>query len=253
MAREVEMPATNESPLLSLTEVGKTYADGTVAFQDVSFTLDRGEFITIVGPSGCGKTSLLRTASGLMKPSTGVLERDADLGFVFQDASLLPWRTVQKNVELLVELRGIKGRSAAVAEALEIVQLSDFADRYPHQLSGGMRMRASLARWLVLDPQLFLFDEPFGALDEITRELLQVELSRLFSTGRIHGGLFITHSIMEAVFISTRVMVMSRRPGEICAEFEIPFEWPRPAELRFDPAYNALCAEVSEALKEAYR
>lgn len=245
--------STHPAGLLVFDGVGKTFENGTCAFRDISFRLDEGEFVSIVGPSGCGKSSILRAASGLLQPSAGVLRRpDSDIGFVFQDATLLPWRSVRRNVELLLELDGVKDRDRLVDEALDLVGLTAFADHLPRQLSGGMRMRTSLARGLVLNPRLFLFDEPFGALDEITRERLQMELSRLFVARRF-GGLFITHSVFEAVFLSTRVLVMSQQPGEITAEFDVPFATPRASELRFEPEFSALCAEVSAALKDSHR
>jgi len=172
---------------------------------------------------------------------------------VFQDATLLQWRTVERNVELFAELEGMpkEERQQRVAENIELVGLTGHEDKYPKQLSGGMKMRASLARSFVMEPSMFLFDEPFGALDEITRERLNDELLGLFQRKHF-GALFITHSIYEAVFLSTKVLVMSARPGKIVASFDIPFEYPRPPELRFHPDFAALSGEVSHALRGAH-
>lgn len=230
-----------------------TFPDGTHAIDEVSFGLGRGEFVGVVGPSGCGKSTLLRIASGLADCTKGSVAVDrADLGYVFQDATLLPWRTVRDNVELFAELHGVdKGRRRYLAdEAIKLVGLEGFEQHHPRRLSGGMKMRASLARSLTLKPGTFLFDEPFGALDEITRERLNDELLRLFLSERF-AGLFITHSVNEAVFLSTRVLVMSSRPGRIIGEFEVPYEYPRSPELRFHPDFAALAGEVSAALREA--
>ena len=230
------------------------FADGTHALDNVSLSVRQGEFVTVVGPSGCGKSTLLRVASGLEENATGTCEVDREsIGYVFQDATLLPWRTVQRNVELLAELHHMpkQERSRRAAEAIELVGLDGHQDKHPKQLSGGMKMRCSLARSLVMDPKVFLFDEPFGALDEISRERLNDELLQLF-TGVGFAGLFITHSIAEAVFMSTRVIVMSGRPGRILADIDIPFEYPRRPELRYEPAFAEVSGQVSEYLKEAH-
>jgi NitT/TauT family transport system ATP-binding protein len=236
---------------LSFEHIGMTFPDGTEAVRDVSFTVSKGEFVTIVGPSGCGKSTLLKIASGLLEPTTGTVRVDRDrLGYVFQDATLLPWRTVRGNVELLAELHHVpkEERTRLAEEAIQLVGLDGFQDHYPKSLSGGMKMRCSLARTLTLEPPVFLFDEPFGAVDEITREHLNEETQQLFQREGF-AGLFITHSIGEAVFMSTRVIVMSARPGQIVGEFEVPFEYPRPPELRFDPAFAELSGEVSHRLR----
>jgi NitT/TauT family transport system ATP-binding protein len=242
------------SSALTFRNLSMTFADGTHAVDNVSFTVSPGEFVTVVGPSGCGKSTLLRIASGL-QPHTGgecVVDRDS-IGYVFQDATLLPWRTVQRNVELIAELHNVSKaeRAARSAEAINLVGLAGHERKYPKQLSGGMKMRVSLARSLVMDPKVFLFDEPFGALDEISRERLNDELLRLFKKIGF-AGLFITHSIAEAVFLSTRVVVMSARPGRIIADLAVPFEYPRRPELRYDPAFARLSGQVSEALKDAH-
>jgi len=236
---------------LAFQGLGMVFPDGTEALDDISFTVDRGEFVTVVGPSGCGKSTLLRIASGLLQHTSGSVEVDRDdIGYVFQEAALLPWRTVRQNVELLAELRNLpKGdRRAKAQQAIEMVGLSGFEHHYPKSLSGGMRMRASLARSLTLEPPVFLFDEPFGAVDEITREHLNDQTQLMFMAENF-AGLFITHSIGEAVYMSTRVLVMSARPGRLVAEFPIPFEFPRSPDLRFDPEFARISGEVSHALR----
>jgi NitT/TauT family transport system ATP-binding protein len=245
---------TARAAALAFTDVSKTFPDGTFALGSTTFDVAPGEFVTIVGPSGCGKSTLLRIASGLDTPSTGRVDVDrGSLGYVFQDATLLPWRTVRRNVELFAELGGMDKASRArrVAENVALVGLEGFEDKYPKQLSGGMRMRASLARSLVMEPEVFLFDEPFGALDEITRERLNDELLGLFAR-KGFGALFITHSITEAVFLSTRVLVMSARPGRILRTFEVPFEYPRSHDLRFEADFAELSGEVSQTLRGAH-
>ena len=245
---------TNTSSLLTFDSVSMTFDDGTRALDNVSFGVKPGEFVTVVGPSGCGKSTLLRIASNLEANTGGTCSVDRDsIGYVFQDATLMPWRTVQRNVELIAELHkiGKAERQQLAAGAIDLVGLRGFEDKYPRQLSGGMRMRASLARSLVLKPKVFLFDEPFGALDEITRERLNDELLRLF---QIEGfaGLFITHSITEAVYMSTKVLVMSARPGRIIAEFEVPFAYPRNHDLRYEAEFGELCGKISHALRGAH-
>ena len=239
---------------LAFDGIGMIFPDGTEALRDISFSLDRGEFVTVVGPSGCGKSTLLKIASGLLESTAGTVAVDRErIGYVFQDATLLHWRTVLRNVELFAELHDMpkQERTRVAMEAIEMVGLKGFENHYPKSLSGGMKMRASLARTLTLQPPVFLFDEPFGAVDEITREHLNDETQRLFQTQGF-AGLFITHSISEAVFMSTRVLVMSARPGRIVAEFEVPFDYPRKPELRFDPAFAELCGRVSSELRGAH-
>ncbi len=236
---------------LSFNNIGMVFPDGTEALKDVTFSIDRGEFVTVVGPSGCGKSTLLKIASGLLENTAGECTVDRSrIGYVFQDATLLHWRTVLGNVELFGELHEIPKaeRRKLAQDAIELVGLSGFENHYPKSLSGGMKMRASLARTLTLSPPVFLFDEPFGAVDEITREHLNDETQRLFQTEGF-AGLFITHSISEAVFMSTKVLVMSARPGRIVAEFDVPFEYPRHPDLRFDPDFAILSGEVSQALR----
>jgi len=214
---------------LNLRNISMTFPDGTQAIDDVVLTIERGEFVTIVGPSGCGKSTLLRIVSGLQLPTSGSCAIDRQsLGYVFQDPVLLPWRNVQKNVELNAELQNVPTdqRREAAQKAINLVKLSGQELKYPHQLSGGMKMRCSLARSLVSQPKVFLFDEPFGALDEMTRERLNDELLNIFLQEKF-AGLFITHSIHEAVFLSTRVIVMSSQPGRFVSEHKIGFPFPR--------------------------
>jgi len=244
----------SSSALLSFANVSMTFDDGTKALDNVSFGINDGEFVTVVGPSGCGKSTLLRIASNLEANTGGTCSIDRDsIGYVFQDATLMPWRTVAHNVELIAELHKLpkSERQKLSAEAIDLVGLNGFEDKYPRQLSGGMRMRASLARSLVMKPKVFLFDEPFGALDEITRERLNDELLRLFQLEGF-AGLFITHSITEAVYMSTKVLVMSARPGKIIASFDVPFSYPRSHDLRYEPEFGELCGKISHALRGAH-
>jgi NitT/TauT family transport system ATP-binding protein len=241
-----------DSPALSFDRVSMVFPDGTAALQDLTLDVRPGELISVVGPSGCGKSTMLRVAAGLTQATGGTVAVTRDrLGFVFQDATLLPWRTVQGNTELLLELHGVarSEREERAALAIRAVGLEGFEHHHPKQLSGGMRMRASLARWLTLEPNVFLFDEPFGSLDEITRERLNEELLRLFQDNGF-AGLFVTHSIFEAVYLASRVLVMSPRPGRIVADIAVPFGYPRAAELRFDPTLAAIGGAVSAALRD---
>jgi NitT/TauT family transport system ATP-binding protein len=252
-ARSRPAVATGER-VLHFRDVAKEFPDGTVALEGVDLDIQRGEFVTVVGPSGCGKSTLLRIASGLSPATGGTVDVDAErIGYVFQDATLLPWRSVLKNVQLLAELHGLSktATNQASRDAIDLVGLKGHEKKLPRALSGGMKMRASLARSLTLDPDLFLFDEPFGALDEITRERLNDELIRLFHA-KGFGALFITHSVSEAVYLSTRVMVMSGRPGHIVDTFEVPFGADRTPELRFTPEFAALSGQVSHALREGH-
>ena len=236
---------------IAFSGVSKVFPDGTHALDDVSFSLTQGEFFTVVGPSGCGKSTLLRIASGLEDATEGHVDVDRErLGYIFQDSTLMPWRTVQKNVELLGELHRMPKaeRSRLAADAIQTVGLEGFEKHYPNALSGGMKMRVSIARSLTMNPAVFMFDEPFGALDEITRERLNEETLRLFKEEQF-AGLFITHSIPEAVFLSTRVGVMSPRPGRIVDIFDIPFPYPRDPQLRFEPEFAELAGAVSASLR----
>jgi NitT/TauT family transport system ATP-binding protein len=239
-------------PLVAFRQVGRSF--GTIeALHPCDLEVGRGEFVSIIGPSGCGKSTLLRLASGLDTPTTGRLEFATDsIGYVFQDPTLMPWRTVRANVALLAELRGTRGRFLAelVDGALATVGLTSFADHLPHQLSGGMKMRASLARSLVLDPEVFLFDEPFGALDEITRARLNLVVQDLFLT-RKFAAILVTHSVEEAVFLADRVVVMSARPGRIVEEIDVPFPFPRDLELRYEADFASCAGRVAKALEAA--
>lgn len=243
--------APPDSPRLAFVDVSHTFPDGTRALDGVNLSIKKGEFVAVIGPSGCGKSTLLRLASGLLTASQGsVLGDRNDIGFVFQDPTLLPYRTVLKNVELFAELHHVKKaeRLRLAREALSLVGLEGVEDKYPKALSGGMKMRASLARSLVLHPSLFLFDEPFAAVDEITRQRLNDELMRLFASKRF-AAIYITHSISEACYVASRVVVMSDRPARIKAEVEIPFEYPRAESLRYDPDFVRWAQEVSAMLR----
>ncbi len=240
------------NPLISFADVSVRFGDVT-AVNAFSQTIEAGEFVSLVGPSGCGKSTVLRLASGLVPPTTGAIARSTEnVGYVFQDATLMPWRTVRKNVELLGELENLDNseRSRRADEVLELVGLSEFSEHYPLQLSGGMKMRASLARSLLLEPDLFLFDEPFGALDQITRARLNDELMALYASRRF-GSIFVTHSVDEAVYLATRVLVMCARPGKIVAEFAIPFDYPRDPSIRYSAQFTKIAGAVAEALEEA--
>ncbi|MFI9485753.1 ABC transporter ATP-binding protein [Promicromonospora sp. NPDC052451] len=237
---------------LVLDDVTKAFPTGTVALEGVSLSVTAGEFVSVVGPSGCGKSTLLRLASGLDHVTGGSIEVNAtSTSYVFQEPTLLEWRSALRNVELVGELRGAAkpDRRRRAQEALDLVGLSGFEKQHPRQLSGGMRMRVSIARALVAEPDLALFDEPFGALDEITRLRMQTELQSLFQL-KSFAGLFITHSVSEAVYLSTRVVVMSGRPGRVVADIPVPWSYPRPPELRYDAGFAALTGEVSAALGE---
>lgn len=251
--------------LLSAQQVALTYGGGVRALEGISLELPPGQFVSLVGPSGCGKSSILRLIAGLAAPTAGNLRVAGQppararrggvrLAFVFQDPTLLPWRRVEDNVALPLELAGQSRptRMQAARGALELVGLADFARRFPSQLSGGMRMRASLARALVVQPELLLLDEPFAALDDITRQKLNAELSRLWEQRR-WTGVFVTHNIAEAVFLSQRIIVMSPRPGRIVADVVVPFAFPRMMELRSQPEFARLCGEVMSLLERGSR
>ena len=236
---------------LVMEEISKTFGTGTVALTGVDLVVAAGDFVSVVGPSGCGKSTLLRLAAGLEDATSGRIQVEASsTSYVFQEPTLLEWRSALANVELVGELRGLPKaeRRLRAREAFDQVGLTGFEKQFPRQLSGGMRMRVSIARSLVAEPQLALFDEPFGALDEITRLRMQTELQRLFQL-KSFAGLFITHSIPEAVYLSNRVLVMSGRPGRIVADFNVPWAYPRPPELRYEPEFTALTGAVSAALE----
>jgi len=238
-------------PAVAFAGASMTFPDGTRALDGIDLSVRPGELVALVGPSGCGKSTMLRLAAGLETPTAGLVSVDrAAMAFIFQEATLLPWRRVQGNVELLAELSGLgpDERRRRATEALQLVGLTGFEGHFPRQLSGGMKMRVSLARALVQQPRLFLFDEPFAALDEIGRERLQGETRDLF-VRQGFAGLFVTHSIPEAVFLSTKVVVLTARPGRIAASFEVPFGEDRPAGLRFEPEFARLAGEVRAALE----
>jgi NitT/TauT family transport system ATP-binding protein len=250
-------------PLLRLDGIGKTFASGTSALVGVDLTIFPGEFVSLLGPSGCGKSTLLKIVSGLATPSAGTLDwpqstYDADgtpepaLGFVFQEPTLLPWRTALDNVRLPLLLAGVNKREARqrASEALALVGLSTFADVHPRQLSGGMKMRVSIARALVTRPKILLMDEPFAALDEITRTKLNDELLELFARQNL-TVIFVTHSVYESVYLSTRIVVMSAGPGRVTADIPINMGYPRSEEFRTSPHYNEQCRLVSAALRLA--
>ena len=239
------------SPVFTSKAVGLTFPDGTDALLNTSVSVAAGEFVSIVGPSGCGKSTLLRLASGLIVPTSGTISRTGTVQFVFQDSTLLPWRSVRKNVALNLELQKVEKSEIdeRTNRALALVGLLDSAEKLPRQLSGGMKMRTSLARSLVCEPDMYLFDEPFAALDEFSRERLNVELRTMLST-RNAASLFVTHSIAEAVFLSHRVLVMSPRPGTIVREFAIPFGPDRQQDLRYSPEFARLSGEIAQSLRE---
>ena len=229
------------------------FANGTKALDDVSMALGAREIVSVVGPSGCGKSTLVRLLAGLLEPAPGRVQAPRDgIGIVFQQPTLLPWRTVTANVALPLELAGTRpGESTASALAtLARVGLADFARVYPSELSGGMRMRAALARALVTGPRVLLLDEPFASLDELARERLAEELLALRSL-ETFAALLVTHSVAEAVFLGDRVLVMSARPGRIVAEVAVPFGRTRTAELRSEPAFARVTGEVSRCLRRA--
>lgn len=236
-----------------LTGVGRTYGNGTIALDRIDLRAAPGEFLAILGPSGCGKSTLLRLVAGLDLPQSGTVETDATRGgiaYVFQDAHLLPWRNVLRNVALPLELRHVDrpARLAAARAAIEQVGLADAIDRYPAQLSGGMRMRVSLARAMVTRPRLLLLDEPFAALDEITRQRLDAQLRELW----IESGmtvLFVTHSSAEAVFLAERAVVMSARPGRIIADHAIDLPQQRDALMRASPQFAQNVRALALALE----
>lgn len=247
----------NKTPALICKDVGKVYPNGTKALEETDLVLNKGDFLTIVGPSGCGKSTFLRLIAGLLTPTSGTIETPGlpetkgNMGFVFQDAHLLPWRTAQRNVELLLEVVGTpKAERAQIAvETLEKVGLKGFEKAYPRELSGGMRMRVSLARTLVLRPPFFLMDEPFAAVDEMTRHTLNEDFLRLQNSEGF-STLFVTHSVSEAVFLSNRVVVMTCRPGRFMKEVSIPFSRNRSNELRSTPEFAEICGAVSKYLWE---
>ena len=249
-------------PEIGLDGVGKWFRDGAVALDGISLNVERGEFVTFLGPSGCGKSTLLKLVSGLSPASAGTVEVNGItpknaremMSFIFQDATLLPWRTVEENVGLELELEHAarEVRHERVAKMLDIVGLGDVAKRYPRQLSGGMKMRASIARALVTRPRILLMDEPFAALDEMTRDRLNEELLRLYNEQK-WTVLFVTHSVAEAVFLSTRIVILAAHPGRVAHEMEVELPWPRTAETRDTPAFDTQVAQASRLLRGVYQ
>jgi NitT/TauT family transport system ATP-binding protein len=255
--------------LIELKAVDRRYETGLLALQDLNLQLRPGEFISLLGPSGCGKSTVLRLLAGLDRPSAGQVLREGEsvkaptggTGFVFQEPTLMPWASVSTNVELPLRLRGgmsAEQRDSAARAALAAVGLADFADSAPRELSGGMKMRAAMARALVTQPDLLLLDEPFAALDEITRFALNESLLQLWQSQAVKAtqapaftAVFVTHSIYEAVFLSQRVLVMSARPGRIVDEVVVKAPYPRDASFRSSPVFTQACARLSEALAQA--
>ena len=235
--------------------MGRRFPDGTVALDGLDLAVRSGEVLSLVGPSGCGKSTVLRLLAGLDRPSAGRIawvSGRPEIGFVFQDATLMPWATAADNVYLPLRLRGVRRRDAAprIADALERVGLCAFAEHRPAELSGGMRMRVSIARALVVRPTLLLMDEPFAALDEITRFRLNDDLAAL-AAALGTTLVFVTHSVGESVFLSDRVVVMASRPGRAVAEVAVPGRHARTRDFRTTPTYAVLCAEIGAALRAA--
>jgi NitT/TauT family transport system ATP-binding protein len=246
------------APLLQMHGVGKTFSNGVTALGGFNLALHDGDFLSLLGPSGCGKSTVLRLIADLASPTTGTLDwrgknsGPADVGFVFQEPTLLPWASVFDNVWLPLRLRGVSRADAApVVEAmLERVHLTGFDTAVPRELSGGMKMRVSIARALVTKPQLLLMDEPFAALDEITRFKLNNDLLELWQDQRF-TAVFVTHSVFESVFLSNRVVVMAPRPGRVFEEVEIGAPYPRSEIFRTSAEYVALCRRTSDVLVSA--
>ena len=246
-------PASN--PIVSLRNVGKTFESGTVALDGFSLAVGDGEFVSLLGPSGCGKSTALRIIAGLSAPSAGAVEWPlgaGKIGFVFQEPTLMPWADVAANVRLPLKLSHIDEAQsrAAVTQALQRVGLSDFAQRYPRELSGGMKMRTSIARALAIEPRVLLMDEPFAALDEITRFKLNNDLLRLWQAVA-RTVIFVTHSVFESVYLSQRIVVMTPRPGRLFTDIAIPAPYPRDERFRTSADYAGYCRQVSEALGQA--
>ncbi len=240
-------------PLLTLDRIGKRFANGYAALENFSLSLQPGEFVSLIGPSGCGKSTVLSLVARLTGPSSGQLTWPGGdpgaVGFVFQEPTLMPWASISDNIALPLSLAG---ETPIVDDLLTKVGLDGFAAAYPRQLSGGMKMRASLARALAARPTLLLLDEPFAALDEITRFDLIEQLLRLWQERRF-TVLFVTHSITESVFMSQRVVVMGARPGRVTAEISIDEPFPRLPDFRAQPRYAAWCGAVLEQLRQAQR
>ena len=257
VAEQPAEPARHGGRLLELQGVSKTFANGTVALDNLNLAIQRHEFLSLLGPSGCGKSTALRIIAGLGNITSGRLfwpegGHVGDIGFVFQEPTLMPWATVFDNVHLPLKLQGQGRRQVRdrVEEALAMVGLQDFHGAYPRELSGGMKMRVSIARALVTRPKLLLMDEPFAALDEITRIRLNNDLLRLWE-GQGWTVVFVTHSVYESVFLSSRIVVMAARPGRIVGEIAVDAHYPRDEQFRMSEPYNAYCREVSAILHRA--
>jgi NitT/TauT family transport system ATP-binding protein len=245
-------------PLVEFSAVNKRFGDGPVVLDQISFAARPGDFISLIGPSGCGKSTLLRLIAGLSPISGGSLTVDgsgpekaaAQLAFVFQEPTLLPWLNVADNVEVPQRLRGTAApnRRAVRERVLDLVRLGDKAKAFPRQLSGGQKMRVSIARALALGPKILLLDEPFGALDEMTREHLNEELLAI-RMQEAWTAFFVTHSVAEAVFLSNRILVMSANPGRIHTEIVVPLAYPRTNDTRLSRDYHDLVANVSRVLR----
>jgi len=254
------MTAQSNVPEIEFDGVTKSYGTGRLVLRDIDLKILKGEFVSLIGPSGCGKSTVLKLISGLSPPSAGTIRVDGmtpedareTISFIFQDATLLPWRTVTDNVGLGLELERVltKTRKEKVASLLQLVGLADVANAYPRELSGGMKMRASIARALATSPRLLLMDEPFAALDEMTRDRLNEELLRLRAEQN-WTGVFVTHSVIEAVFLSTRIIVLAPNPGRVHAVIPVDLPFPRTAQLRELPEFEALVARTSHVLREA--
>ncbi|MBY3023664.1 ABC transporter ATP-binding protein [Rhizobium leguminosarum] len=250
-------------PLVVMQSVSKVFSSGTTALSGMSLTVESGEFISLLGPSGCGKSTALRIIAGLGDITAGKIDwpssrinskglPEGDIGFVFQEPTLMPWKTVFGNVYLPLKLRGISKAEARgrITEALATVSLQDFADAYPRELSGGMKMRVSIARALVTKPKLLLMDEPFAALDEITRQKLNDDVLRLWKATGI-TVIFVTHSVFESAYLSNRIVVMKARPGRVHADFPLTNSLERDSHYRTSEQYRHACEKASRSLIEA--
>ncbi|QJD57460.1 ABC transporter ATP-binding protein [Pseudomonas sp. gcc21] len=265
-ASPVFSPAARPSrgrPVLQATDVDKIYANGTIALKGANLTIGQGEFVSLLGPSGCGKSTLLRILAGLGDVTTGqvrwweqdygvVGHKGRKLAFVFQNATLMPWARVRKNVRLPLDLENNTGPDAErrIDEALAMVGLAGFDNSFPRELSGGMQMRASIARAMVTEPNLLLMDEPFGALDEMTRNKLNDDVLKLWQKNG-WTVVFVTHSVYEAVYLSSRVVVMAARPGRIVDDIQIDQPYPRSSDFRVSTEFAGYCRQVSQALERA--
>jgi NitT/TauT family transport system ATP-binding protein len=248
------------APMIEIEAVSKRYGGGAAVLETIDLCVVKEEFVTLIGPSGCGKSTVLKLISGLTAPSGGTLRVDGMtsrnareiVSYIFQDATLLPWRTIRQNVGLGLELEGAskKRRADRTDSLLKLVGLGHVADAYPRELSGGMKMRASIARAMATNPRLLLMDEPFAALDEMSRDRLNEELLRLRAEQK-WTAVFVTHSVAEAVFLSTRIIVLAPNPGRIHATLAVDLPFPRTAAVRATPAFEQMVANVSLALRSA--